>query len=185
MIAFVTIFYCLLISTLLLIAIVDYATSEIPNILNALLGLLGVVYYFCNIRVNWWLPLVLSISSFIFFFVFFLLTKELAIGGGDMKMIIVSMLFVNSFTNLYYYLIFFSIFALVGVILTLAKKQKGVRCGPYLGLALIFMLFHKNMSFADGLTISLEFIVFTIAFSYFYLDAKGGMYFDEEIYQLY
>ena len=120
------VFYSILFFLFLLIAIIDYATSEIPDALNIALGILGIIFYIINIKTNWWLPLVLNIGSFILFFIFFLLTGELAIGGGDMKMIIVSMLFINSFKMLYYYLVFFAFVSLIGIVITCIKKQRSV-----------------------------------------------------------
>ena len=114
-------FYIILFLVLLLISIRDYATSEIPNALNIVLGVLGLVYYFINIKTNWWIPLVLAFGTFLLFFVFFLITGELAIGGGDMKMIIVSMLFINNFILIVEYMLWFCLFILIGIIVTYAN----------------------------------------------------------------
>lgn len=179
-------FYIILFLVLLLISIKDYATSEIPNVLNIALGVLGLVYYFINIKTNWWLPLVLVFGSFVFFFVFFLITGELAIGGGDMKMVIVSMLFVNNLMSLMDYLYLFCLFIVLGVIITYAKGEgKYVRCGPYLGLSLLFMIIGPYLDFNQCFTIVATFLIATIGLSSSYLIWKGEMMYNEEIYSIY
>lgn len=175
------IFYIFLLIILISIAIIDYAISEIPNVLNGALGVLGLIYYFINIKINWWLPLVLAISTFAVLFIFFLITDEALIGAGDTKMITVSMLFINSFSSLYYYLIWFSIFALIGVIVAFIKKEKGVRCGPYLGLALFFTLIQSFINFNQGMYIASTFMILTIILSYVYLAFRGECLDNEKI----
>ncbi len=179
-------FYIILFLVLLLISIRDYATSEIPNALNIVLGVLGLVYYFINIKTNWWIPLVLAFGTFLLFFVFFLITGELAIGGGDMKMIIVSMLFINNFILIVEYMLWFCLFILIGIVVSYANGNgKYVRCGPYLGLSLLFLLIGKYLSFNQGATITTIFMIATIGLSYCYLNLKGELMFDEKIYQIY
>lgn len=178
-------FYAVLFLILLLIGIIDYATSEIPNALNLALGVLGLAYYLINIKTNWWLPLILSFGSFTLLFIFFLITGEALIGGGDMKMIMASMLFIHSFSSVYNYLLWFSAFALIGVILTYLKGERGVRCGPYLGLALLYTLTAKYMTLTDGFYILAIFIISVIGLSYTYLMIKKEVFFDEEINKLF
>ena len=130
----------------LLISINDETKSVIPNCLN--LGLLGValLYYFTHLNDNWYIPLLLSAGVFILFFVIFLFTKEGAIGGGDMKMISISLLTISSFEMLYNYVLWFSVFTLLGYLITVfIKKKKHVRCGSYFSLTLISTLFFNKL----------------------------------------
>ena len=83
------------------------------------------------------------------------------------------------------YLIWFSIFALIGVIITKIKKHDGVRCGPYLGLSLLFTLIANNLSINNGLMISIVFLLVTIFASHLFLTLKGEWLFDEKNYQIF
>lgn len=174
-------FLIFLIIVLLLISISDYAKEEIPNSLNLGLGILGITYIIINFDVKtFWVPITISIATFILFFLFFMITGEALIGGGDMKMICISMLFLTSFKALFHWSIYLSIFLLIGVVITYIKGQKAVRCGPYFSLALLFTLFGSKIDNLNGVSITFVYILTTIITSYFYLSLKGEWMFNEK-----
>lgn len=163
MLIFNIIFFSVLILILLAISTFDYSTSIIPNGLS--LGLLGVglVYYFANLNSMWYLPLISSIGLFLLFFLLFLITGENAIGGGDMKVICISLLMLNSFELIYEYLLYMSVFTMIGMVIAKIKKEKTVRVGPYLSLAIIFAI--APMVFSDKISFAVIFMLVVITYN--------------------
>jgi len=126
----------------LAVSVCDSLTGEIQNKLILMLLVVGLVSYFSHIRSGiWWLPLATSIGLFVLFFLVYLVTEESLIGGGDIKLICVSMLFLYDFELVLYYLIWSSLFLLIGASLALYRKERSVRCGPYYSLALVVTIF--------------------------------------------
>ncbi|MSS63105.1 prepilin peptidase [Velocimicrobium porci] len=80
-----SVLYCILVSILLAISVIDLKTYEIPPQLNLLIGLLGII----NLGFNFtgWSEYVsgfFSVSGFLY--LIFLATKGKGIGGGDIKL---------------------------------------------------------------------------------------------------
>lgn len=151
----------------LLISISDEIKSVIPNCLN--LGLLGIAltYYFTHLNDNWYVPLFLSFGTLLFFFIIFVFTKEGAIGGGDMKMISISLLTISSLEKLYNYILWLSVFTLLGYLIAVfIKKKRYVRCGPYFSLALVSTLFFNQLEILGILYYSLGLLIIILFVKY-------------------
>lgn len=83
-----SIIYCLFVSTLIVISVIDWITFEIPIGLNYFIFILAIIIFVINIE-NW-IPHVIgffAISGFLF--IIYLCSKGRAIGGGDIKLMAV------------------------------------------------------------------------------------------------
>ncbi len=164
MIIFNIIYFILLILILLGVSLYDYSKGEIPNILSFFLFLLNLVFYFVHIKDNWYLPLISSIGLFLLMFILFLISGESLIGGGDMKIICSSLLVLYNFEMIFNYLLWFSVFGLFGYILAKIKKEKYLRIGPHLSLALLCTI--SPFGLIETISIALLFVSLTIGLSY-------------------
>lgn len=80
-----TLLYCLAGSTLLILAVIDFKTYEIPAGCNLFLTALGVFRVATDPR-NWVSYLIGFFSVSVFLYFLYLLSKGRAIGGGDIKL---------------------------------------------------------------------------------------------------
>lgn len=142
-----TVLTVLLVSTLLVISVIDFRTLTIPPVLNVTILVLAVIYTGVDFVQNGYRLQVLVdhgvgfLAVSVFLFICLLLTKGRGIGGGDIKLMAVAGLYVG-WKN--------SIFALVagcllGVLfecIRMAKtKEKGkFAFGPYLSAGIYLSL---------------------------------------------
>lgn len=80
-----TALYCALFSLLLVVAVIDWRTFEIPNGLNLAIFLLGAVQLALD-RGNWTLYLIGMLSVSLFFLLLWFVTRGTALGMGDVKL---------------------------------------------------------------------------------------------------
>lgn len=171
---------CLVLFTVIClgISITDSAVSDIPNWLS--LGLLGVslIYYFTHLSSKtWYFPLVASFGLLIICFIIFVLSGEAGIGGGDMKMLIISLLCMNSSSIAFNYLLWYSGYTLCGYIITrFIKNKRYMSCGPYYSLALISALFSNILTFKGYVVYVAFFSIITLLGSSFYYSKVGVPY---------
>ena len=131
--------YIPVIITLILMSISDLIKREIPHTLTLILLGLGITNGIINeqfVLFNW---LVFIVMSVFLIFTFYLLDKMgKPIGGGDIKMICISMLFLSSVHQYFTYLVAMFGFNVLCVIISLIQKETAnIKYGPYLSLALI------------------------------------------------
>ena len=81
----VSILYCLCVSALLVLAVIDFQTYEIPRGCNLFIGVLGVIRLFLDLH-NWQRYAVGFFAVSAGLFVLYFLTKGKGIGGGDIKL---------------------------------------------------------------------------------------------------
>lgn len=84
-----SILYCILISILIVISIIDFQTYEIPQILNAMIGILGIIQTILE-KSDWLEHVIGFFSISIFLGIIYYLSKGRAIGGGDVKFMAVT-----------------------------------------------------------------------------------------------
>lgn len=80
-----SILYCLCTSALIVIAVIDFRTYEIPLGCNLFIGALGVARLFLNLE-NWQEYVIGFFAVSGLFLMVYLITKGRGIGGGDIKL---------------------------------------------------------------------------------------------------
>lgn len=136
----------LLFINLLFISITDIEKAEIWHSNTIILLILGVLYGFYDKQTNWFFLLSLFLTIFITQFIFFIIFGENAIGGGDVKIISISILFLHNFQDIIVYSISLFILSIIGIIYCKLKKESHLRYGPYLSLALLFTVLNANLN---------------------------------------
>lgn len=127
----------IIILTLFAISIFDIETATIPHTLTILFLILGIVYCVIDKNYNIWLPIGLFGGIFIFQFLLFCIYGENAIGGGDVKILSISALFLHQLDDVANYCILLMFFTLIGYVITKVKKETHLRYGPYMALSII------------------------------------------------
>lgn len=84
-----SVLYCVLISILIVISVIDFRTYEIPPVLNAGIGILGIVQVVSD-RDNWLNYVIGFFSISVFLLLLYYGSKGRAIGGGDVKLMAVT-----------------------------------------------------------------------------------------------
>lgn len=139
-----TLFYCIICSMLIVIAMIDYKNMIIPNGI-LIFGLIVAIFFNILSRADL-IDLIIGCAiSFIFFLLIAVLTN--AMGGGDVKLIAL-LGFCFGIKGIIFIIIFsFIIGALTSVILLALKikSRKDMICfGPFISLAsLLYILFGK------------------------------------------
>lgn len=80
-----TVLYCALFSALLVLAVIDWRTFEIPNGLNLFILLLGAVQLALDLK-NWKLYVIGMFAVSLFFLLLWLVTGGAGMGLGDVKL---------------------------------------------------------------------------------------------------
>lgn len=163
MLAFDIAFLISLFIVLLGVSVFDRSKAVIPNCLSIIYLVLSLVYYFVHLNTSWYLPLIFSASVFVLFFILYLITGENIIGGGDVKIISISLLMLNSIDALWKYFIYLSIFTFIGAFICKIRKEKYLRCGVWLSLSIICTLL--PLTFDKILLITLVFMIVTLTLS--------------------
>ncbi|MDR0220449.1 MAG: prepilin peptidase [Lachnospiraceae bacterium] len=140
----VAIFYALLASALLVIAVIDWRTYEIPLGLNIFIGGLGILHLLLNLTA--WLTYVggFFAASGVLFLIF-ALTKGRGIGGGDIKLMAVAGL-VLGWQDILLALALGSIIGSV-IHLSLMKlkgKERLLAFGPYLAAGIFLAMLYGD-----------------------------------------
>lgn len=127
----------LMASALLVLAVIDYRTYEIPFGINVFLGILGVIHLYLN-REEWPLYLVGACSVSLFLEVIALVSKGRAIGGGDIKLMAVAGLLIGGWNIL----LAFVLACIAGAVIhTIVMRKRGadhvLALGPYLAAGIL------------------------------------------------
>ena len=147
--------------SLILISANDNANSIIPNGLSLGFGALAFVHYLINVNSkNWWLPLVVVVGTFLALFLLFCITGESLVGGGDMKILLASLLMLNSGALYEKYIISVCCFTLLGALIALVKREKRVRCGVYYALSILTVILPL-----EPLNLAVVLLIFLVAVS--------------------
>lgn len=84
-----SVMYCVLISILIVISVIDFRTYEIPPVLNGIIGVLGIIQVIIN-KDNWLNYVIGFFSVSVFLLILYYVSKGRAIGGGDVKLMAVA-----------------------------------------------------------------------------------------------
>ena len=133
--------YCLLISALITLSVIDWRTYEIPigiNIYILALGLIRTVLHYED-----WLNHVIGFFAVsIFIYVIILATKGRGMGGGDMKLMAVAGLFLGWKAIILAFLFGCIIGAICHVIrMKVTKAEHVLALGPYLSIGIFIAMF--------------------------------------------
>lgn len=162
---------------LFLISIWDIRTETIPHTLTILLLIFGIINTFVYAE-NCWLPLGMALGTFCFYALLFFLTDK--IGGGDVKILAISLLFVNNLNMLLAYCIVFASSMMIGTLVTLFKNKRSLRLGPYMSIALaitiIYSCFTQKIEMIAFITIMVIITLYLINLIF---------YFRKDIYEEY
>ena len=80
-----SILYCLCMSALLALSVIDWRTYEIPVAFNVFIGILGIIRLLTDYR-HWYIYILGLVSVSGFLFIIYLASKGRGIGGGDVKL---------------------------------------------------------------------------------------------------
>lgn len=130
----------LLIGPLLFLCATDLKALELPDYVNLLVGLLGVVYLIFA-PFPFWSGIATSIILFVSFLLIALVSSG-ALGGGDIKYVLAFGLWIPPHLILPFLLFSTLSASLYGLIsLVLSKKKEPLPFGPFLVLSSIYLLF--------------------------------------------
>ena len=134
--------YCLCASALIVIAIIDWRTFEIPAGLNIFIGILGIINL-CHDYRNWLHYLLGFITVSGLLTIVYFVTKGNGIGGGDIKLMAVAGLLLG-WQNIILALIIGSITgSIIHLILMKTKGKSHVLAfGPYLSFGIFTVMLY-------------------------------------------
>ena len=89
-----SVFYCLLVSALIVLSVIDWRTYEIPIGINIFILTLGVIHLLTDLK-NWPIYIIGFFSVSIVLCLIVVLSKGRAMGGGDVKLMAVAGLLIG------------------------------------------------------------------------------------------
>ena len=131
-----SILYCLFVSALLVLSVIDWRTYEIPIGINIFILVLGILHTALDYS-NWLTYVVGFFSVSLFLFLLLWISKGRAIGGGDVKLMAVAGLLLGWKLAI----LAFFIGCIVGSVIHLLRMRfsgadKMLAMGPYLSIGL-------------------------------------------------
>lgn len=140
--ALLSILDCLLFSILVVIAIIDWRTFEIPFSLNIAIGVLAIFRIILNIN-----HLLDSLIGFCvisgFLLILYYITKGMGIGGGDIKLMAVAGLYLGWKNVILAFVIGCILGAVIHLILMkVSKKDHMLAFGPYLSAGILITILY-------------------------------------------
>ena len=141
-----TVLVCLLTSALIVIAVIDWRTYEIPFGLNVFIAILGIVNLVIDSR-NWLNYLIGGVSVSGFLLIVYLITKGRGIGGGDIKLMAAAGLLLGYKSII----LAFCLGCILGSVIHLirmkvSKAEHVLAFGPYLAVGIfIAALWGENL----------------------------------------
>ena len=139
-----SILYCLFVSALLVLSVIDWRTYEIPIGINIFILVLGILHTALDYS-NWLLYVTGFFSVSLFLFLLLWISKGRAIGGGDVKLMAVAGLLLG------WKLVILGFFigCIVGSVIHLLRMRisgadKVLAMGPYLSVGLFIAALWGN-----------------------------------------
>ncbi len=129
--------YCLLISALIALSVIDWRTYEIPigiNIFILALGLIATVYHYTD-----WLNHVIGfLAVSVFIYIIILATKGRGMGGGDMKLMAAAGLLLGWKEIILAFILGCILGSIIHVArMRISKAEHTLAFGPYLSLGIL------------------------------------------------
>lgn len=128
--------YCLLVSALIVLSVIDFRTYEIPFGINVWIAGLGLVRILTDVS-NWTEYVIGFFAVSAFLYALYLLTKGRGIGGGDIKLMAASGLLLGWQCNLLAFLLGCIIGSVCHIIrMRITKADHVLALGPYLSIGI-------------------------------------------------
>lgn len=139
---FISILYCLCMSALLALSVIDWRTFEIPVVFNIFILLLGVIRAALDFEnILTYLIGMVAVSGFLF--ILFLLTGGRGIGGGDIKLMGAAGLLLGWKGIVAAFFLGCVLGSVIHIILMIFfKKDRTLAFGPYLSLGIFLAMFY-------------------------------------------
>ena len=136
--------YCLCISTLIVIAVIDWSTFEIPVGCNIFIGILAFVNLITDLD-NWLNYLIGFITVSGFFLIIYLVTNGRGIGGGDIKLMAAAGLLLG-WQNIILAMVIGAAVGSVIHLILMKLKGKGhvLAFGPYLSFGIFVSIIYGS-----------------------------------------
>lgn len=139
-----SILYCLFVSALLVLSVIDWRTYEIPIGINIFILILGILHTALDYK-NWLMYVIGFFSVSLFLFLLLWISKGRAIGGGDVKLMAVAGLLLGWKLAI----LAFFIGCIVGSVIHLLRMKlsgadKVLAMGPYLSVGLFIAALWGN-----------------------------------------
>lgn len=132
-----TLIYCLLISALIALSVIDYRTYEIPLGINIFVGCLGLVRIFTDIT-GWAEYAIGFFSVSVPLLLLYIATKGRGIGGGDVKLMAAAGLVLGWRRILLAFVLGCIIGSVVHLVrMRVAKAGRQLAMGPYLSAGIL------------------------------------------------
>lgn len=165
----------LMVLSLIVVAVFDDLTATIPHTITIVLLILGILSCIFDKTTDYALTITLSVVIFAIMLTMFFFLKEGSIGGGDVKIITITFLFLHSFNVVMQYCILFLFWNVFAYFFTkIILKEKKCRLGRYLSLSLLGAIMPNIMSI---ILVSLSFLVLIE-----FIDSlfkRGGNYYEK------
>ena len=162
---------CLFINSLLM-STTDLFSRKLYNTNNLILLIVGILNLIVKPE-SWIIALTMFLLITLVLLGMFFFGKEGTIGGGDVKMMAISMLFLNSEQMIFNYLILLSLFSLIGIITIRIRKEKLMKYGLVMAPALVYSYALTNFSLMPNIAIITTFALLQIT-SIIVYKIKGG-----------
>ena len=139
-----SILYCLCMSALLALSVIDWRTFEIPFAFNVLIGILGIIRLLTDYR-HWYIYILGFVSVSGFLFIIYKATKGRAMGGGDVRLMAAAGLLLG-LKNIVLSLVLGCLLASVLHVLYMKLKNKDhmLAFGPYLSMGIFISMIYGN-----------------------------------------
>ena len=135
-----TLIYVLLISALIVVAVIDWRTFEIPIGINIFILVLGVLAVAVDYR-QWQVHLIGAAVVSVPLLLVYLITKGRGIGGGDIKLMAVTGLVVGWKLNLLGFMIGCVLAVVIHLLrMKISKQDHVLAFGPYLSAGLLLSI---------------------------------------------
>ncbi len=136
-----TLLYCLLISALLALSVIDFRTYEIPVGFNIFIAGLGIIRVATDYR-NWLLYLIGGLSLSLVLFAIFAITKGRGIGGGDVKLVAATGLLLGWKLNILGFIVGCILGSIIHLIrMKVSKEGRVLAMGPYISMGMVLSVF--------------------------------------------
>lgn len=150
-----SVLYCVLISILIVISVIDFRTYEIPPCLNVCIGILGIIQVIAD-RDNWLNYVIGFFSISVFLLILYYISKGRAIGGGDVKLMAVSGLLLGWELTLFGFVVGCLLGSIIHSIrMKLSDEGNVLAMGPYLAGGILCALLWGRQFIQWYLTICL------------------------------
>lgn len=129
-----TVLFCAFFAVLVVVAMIDFDTMEIPDRFHIIILALGIAAFFICPEIGWKERL---LGMFIVSVPMFILAMLGGMGQGDVKLMLASGLLVGARAVVLAFFIGCIFAAIFGIVIKIKKKEKQIPFGPFLSIGLV------------------------------------------------